>query len=299
MDLKEFDYVKAIIEEKNFSKAAKRLLISQPSLSQYINRLEQQLGVTLFDRTTTPVSLTYEGELYVDAMNSVNKTLNELKNKFDDVSGLHRGRLNIGLTPSKATSPLPTILPKFRAQYPDIDLTLTEAVSAELEDMLSKGTIDICMMNTPIKDNHIEYEPLMTENIYLAAPPSEATIYSKNFPSVDLADYDNKPFILLHEDQRLRQVVDGLFRAKGIKPKIVLETRSIVTALMLCDAGLGYCFVPESTARFTTLSKELQYYSIGADACWTLVLAYKQGSFRTKAAKAFADITKQVIGDIK
>ena len=101
MDLKEFEYVLAINEDKSFSKAAKRLFISQPSLSQYINRLENQLGVTLFDRNTIPLTLTYEGELYIEAMQNIVEIFNGMQKSFDDISELKKGRINIGLTPSK------------------------------------------------------------------------------------------------------------------------------------------------------------------------------------------------------
>lgn len=90
MDLKEFEYVLAINEDKSFSKAAKRLFISQPSLSQYINRLENQLGVTLFDRNTIPLTLTYEGELYIEAMQNIVEIFNGMQKSFDDISELKK-----------------------------------------------------------------------------------------------------------------------------------------------------------------------------------------------------------------
>ena len=180
MDLKEFEYVLAINEDKSFSKAAKRLFISQPSLSQYINRLENQLGVTLFDRNTIPLTLTYEGELYIEAMQNIVEIFNGMQKSFDDISELKKGRINIGLTPSKANNPLPAILPVFKEHYPDIELILTEATSLELENLLVKGAVDVCMMNLPIKSKGIEYEPIMTENIFLAAPPDFTPKMLKN-----------------------------------------------------------------------------------------------------------------------
>jgi DNA-binding transcriptional LysR family regulator len=303
MDLKQFEYVLTINEERSFSRAAKKLFISQPSLSQYINRLEGQLNITIFDRSTSPLNLTYEGELYIETAKNILNILENLQKKFDDVSELKKGRLNIGLTPSKANNPLPAILPVFKENYPGIDLIITEATSAELEDMLVRGQVDVCMMNLPIKDKNIEYEPILTENIFIAAPPNfkpEGVDEDEKYPKIDIKSLANEEFILLHPGQRLRQIADSMFMKAGIKPKILLETSSIETALRLSATGMGFCFVPESSVRFSDMINPPKYYSIGETGfSWTLVIAYKQNSYRTKAVKAFSQIAKQVVADNK
>lgn len=299
MDLKEFEYVLAINEERSFSKAAKRLFISQPSLSQYINRLEGQLGVTIFDRNTIPLSLTYEGELYIESVKSIMNIIEGLQKKFDDVTDLKKGRVNIGLTPSKANNPLPAILPVFKKEYPGIDLTITEGPSSQLEDMLTRGQVDICLLNLPIKSKGIEYEPIIKENLYLAAPPDfvpKSTAQNDTpYPQINIEDLEDEQFILLHPSQRLRQIADSLFVKASVKPKILLETSSIETALRLSASGMGFCLVPESSVRFAGLKKPPKYYSLGSDITWTLVVAYRENTYRTKATTAFADTVKKVV----
>jgi DNA-binding transcriptional LysR family regulator len=300
MDLKQFEYVLTINEERSFSKAAKKLFISQPSLSQYISRLESQLGVTIFDRNTSPLTLTYEGELYIETALNIISIMENLQKKFDDVSDLKTGRINIGLTPSKANYPLPAILPVFKEKYPGIEAIITEAASSELEDMLTHGAVDICMMNLPLKSKTLEYEEILTEKIYIAAPPSyngdETPKNEQEHPYIDLKALAEEQFILLHPDQRLRQIADRVFLNAGIKPKIMLETSSIETALRLSAAGMGFCFVPESYTKATGLAGKPKLYTFGEPAfSWTLVLAYRQNSYRTKAVAAFADTVKEVI----
>ena len=293
MDLKQFEYVLTINEERSFSKAAKKLFISQPSLSQYINRLETQLGVTIFDRNTSPLTLTYEGELYIETALNILSILDNLQKKFDDVSDLKIGRLNIGLTPSKANNPLPVILPVFQKKYPGIEVTITEATSLELEDMLSHGMVDLCLMNLPIKSKNLEYEEILTEKIYLAAPPDFNGTYedkADKAPFIDIKTMADKPFILLRSDQRLRQIADSVFLSAGYKPKIMLETSSIETALRLSAAGMGFCFVPESFIEFSGLVHQPKFFSFGEPAfSWTLVIAYRQHSYRTKAASCWKE----------
>lgn len=303
MDLKEFEYVLTINEERSFSKAAKRLFISQPSLSQYINRLEGQLGVTIFDRNTIPLSLTYEGELYIEAVHKIIDVIEDMRKKFDDITELKNGRINIGLTPSKANNPLPSILPVFKNKYPGIETIITEATSAELETMISRGSIDVCMMNLPIKTKGIEYEEIMKEKIFLAAPPDfqpENVTMADPYPRVSIKELEDKQFILLHPDQRLRQIADNMFDHAGVKPNIVLETRSIETALRLSAAGLGFSFVPESFVKFSDLTNPPKYYSIeGQDIDWTLIIAYRENSYKSKAVKAFASVAKDILNKQK
>lgn len=303
MDFKQFEYVLTISEEKSFSKAAKRLFISQPSLSQYINRIEKQLGINIFDRTTTPLTLTPEGELYIETALNIKSLIEQMHKKFDDITELKKGKLNIGLTPSKANNPLPAILPIFKKKYPNIELIITEAASSELEDLLSRGLVDICIMNLPIKNKKIEYEPIFTERILLAAPPDFYFEQNKNneqFPKIDLKLIENEQFILLRPDQRLRQISNNIFNKYNIKPKILLETRSIETSLRLSASGMGFSFIPESSVIFSCLLNPPKYYTIDEPPLtWTLVIAYKTNSYHTKAATAFAKITKEVVCSTK
>lgn len=303
MDLKEFEYVLAITEERSFSKAAKKLFISQPSLSQYVNRLEGQLGVSIFDRNTIPLSLTYEGELYIEAIREIMNIYDNLQKKFDDITTLQKGRINIGLTPSKANNPLPSILPVFKEKYPKLEIIITEATSQELETMLIKGIVDVCLMNLPVKTKGITYDEIIKESIYIAAPADfvpTTVSEGKTYPSIKIEELIDKPLILLHPDQRLRQIVDIMFYEANIKPKIMLETSSIETAYRLSAAGMGFCFVPESFVKFSDLTNAPKYYSIeGRDFGWTMVVAYRENAYRTKAVEAFAQVVSEMLSDNK
>lgn len=304
MDLKQFEYVLTVMEEKNFSRAAKKLFISQPSLSQYINRLENQLGFTIFDRSANPLALTYEGELYVETALNILDQLDTLNRRIRETSQLKAGRLNLGLTPSKASNPLPAILPAFKRNYPGIELNITEAMSFQLENMLLEGKIDLCMINLPVQNKNIDYTPILTEELYLAAPPDfsspyETTDADSPYPLIELKYLKDESFILMHPEQRIRQITDSTFFSAGIKPKIVMETGSIDTAHRLSASGAGFSFVPESTVRFAGLVKPPKYYRINEGFSWTLAVAYKQNSADTKLRNAFIETVKEVIkGDL-
>ena len=155
------------------------------------------------------------------------------------------------------------------------------------------------MMNLPIKSKGIEYEPIMTENIFLAAPPDftpKNVEKSSPFPKINIKDLENEQFILLHSDQRLRQIADNIFDSIGMKPKVLLQTSSIETAIRLSAANMGFSFVPESSVRFSSMVNPPKYYTFGnTETSWTLVIAYRQNAYRSKAVTAFAEIAKKVV----
>lgn len=307
MDFKQFEYVLTVANERSFSKASKKLYISQPSLSQYISRIEAGLGVVLFDRTSVPLSLTYEGEIYTETAKNILSLITKMKNKYDDINALAIGKLNIGLTPSKANYHLPLILPVFKKKYPGIELKITEASSSDLEELISKDLVDIGLMNLPINNNLIDYESIYTEQILIVAPPdfchkvSKENTYkdeNKKFPEINLSDIAEEDFILLRHGQRIRQITDALFAKNNIKPKILLETGSIETSIRLSAANMGFSFVPESCALFSRAKNTPKYFTIGkTPLMWTTAVAYRKNTYHTKAAYAFIDTTKGIIGN--
>ncbi len=189
----------------------------------------------------------------------------------------------------------------FKKKYPEIEIIITEDTSAILEDNLLKGNVDVCMMNLPIKAKGIAFEKIMKEDIYIAAPSDyipKTVTENKPYPAIDISELEEEPFILLHPDQRLRQIADNLFEDANIKPKIMLETRSIETAQRLAASGMGFCFVPESFVKYSDLTNPPKYYSIkGKNFSWTLVVAYRENVYRTKAVTAFSNVVKEVLSD--
>lgn len=301
MYFKAYEYVITLAEEKSFSRAAKRLFISQPSLSQYISRIENEMNVILFDRGSVPLMLTYEGELYVETAQKIMSMHRQLLNTYDDSKKLEKGRLNIGLTPSKANHPLPIILPVFNKQYPHIDLSITESSSSSLEELLEKGLVDICILNMPVSSANIISEPLFTEKILLAVPAEKIVDGNeKAFISYeDIKALENEKFILLHSGQRLRQIANGIFAKAGLKPKILLETGNIETSVRLASAGVGLAFVPETFVAYSAHPDSTRYFPVGEPPLiWTIGVAFQKDRYVTKAARAFVEVTKSVIKEM-
>jgi DNA-binding transcriptional LysR family regulator len=285
-----------VAEEKSFSKAASKLYIAQPSLSQYIQKLEQQLGVLLFDRSTTPLRLTYAGELYMETAKKILDLKLQLSQQMEDIAELKKGRLTIGVSAFRTTYIMPKILPLFHESFPGIEVVLLEGTSSELEDMAIKGATDISIMTLPVDEELFSYEPVLSEEILLAITANHPHFSQYKHNKINLYELREEPFILLKQNQKLHHIAESLCKQSGFKPKIVLESESIEAAHALSAAGMGITFIPDTLAKFSRLATPPLYFSIeGLSPVRQLVVSYRKGRYLSKAAAEFISLTKDIL----
>jgi len=298
MGFHQLEYVMAIAEEKSFSKAAKKLYISQPSLSQYIMRLEDQLGIKLFDRTTSPLILTFAGEKYLKAAKNILDLKNRLGRELGDIADSKKGCLTIGIPISTERYLLPLVLPEFHERFPGIEMVIEEHSSIQLEELLLTGEVDIAILHLPVQNERIVYEPISVEKIFLVAPTGKHTCSIIEFEKHNKLDFSylkNENFILLKPGYRMRFVADEIFKRAQFKPNILLEIRNLDTAYNLASAGMGFTLIPENIVRFLNINHCPDYFLID-DISYTLALAYRKGEYMTKATNEFIMIIKEIIG---
>jgi len=304
MDFRQLQYMLKVAEERSFSKAAQKLYIAQPSLSQYIQKLEHQLGIQLFDRSTTPLRLTYAGELYAETAKKILDLKDQLSQQMEDIADLKKGRLTIGLSPFRTTYIMPKILPLFLEKFPGIEVVLLEGTSSELEDMAIKGVTDISIMTLPVEENLFSYDPIFTEEILVALPSNhylsksvnkdvkETSLYNK----LHLNTLKEESFILLKQNQKLHQISTSLCKQAGFKPKIILESESIEAAHALVTAGMGITFVPDTLILFQQSNNKPYYFSMeGLNPTRTLVVAYRKERYLSRAAKEFIYMSRNIL----
>lgn len=306
MRIEQFAYVVAVAEEMSFSRAAKRLHVTQPSLSQSISTIEQRFGVKLFHRTTNEISLTYEGEQFLDTAQQILALCSSYTAKISDVNELKRGHITVGVPNFRGCIILSRVLPHFMNEFPQIEVSVIEADSSRLEELTSKGRTDVTIINLPIKQKDISYEPICTERLLLAMPPNHPICqehnisFSQNFndlPQISLKDVSKEPFVLLKEEHRLGQSARLLFKYSNITPNIRLEVNNLLTAQQLVAAGLGLSFFGETAAKFSKLVPCPVYFRLDDSSIqWTLVAAYKSNRYISKASKEFIRITKEELG---
>ena len=200
------EYFLVAAEELNFTKAAKRLYISQQSLSNHISNLEKEFDIALFHRTT-PLTLTYAGQVLEKRAREILELREETYHEIADIKDFSKGKLIIGMSHTRGRKILPEILPLYKEQFPNIDLQLIEGNSSELDAGLLHGEIDLIIGMLPFKVENIETVPLCDEEILLAVPnkvlehayPGQVEkIKEQLLTNADLRLLQNCPFLLIN-----------------------------------------------------------------------------------------------------
>ena len=228
MNLKQAQYVKTIAECGSITAAAKKLFVSQPSLSQMLRQLEQETGLPIFDRSTSPMRLTYAGEKYLHAAERILAANAELESQLREIRQEHAGRLRLGISITRAMQVMPLVLPVFQQQYPNVTLDLTEKGSANLEELLRVGNIDLALAALESTSPSLAYELIEKETIGILAGRDTAVVrqYAPGTP-LPLEAVRNEDFVYLTKGHSARITQDKLFRRFGLTPNVVLETDSL------------------------------------------------------------------------
>jgi len=297
MEFRQLGYAVQIYHEKNFSRAAEKLHIAQPSLSQQLAKLEKELGVPLFHRTTNAVEPTYAGEVFVQKAQHILDLVEQLKSEMNDISNLRKGRLVVGTLPITGSHILPLVLPEFARRHPGIEIALVEDTSANLEQFTSSGAVDFSLLTLPIKEPTLDYRPFATEGIALAVPRTHPLADAPEpIPVRTLAD---ESFIVLKKGQGFRQIVQDICAEAGFSPRIVFESSNIETVQSLVAAGMGVAFIPNMIAESKKGKYVPVYKSLTEPApSRTLVVAERRGRYSTKAAEAFVETLMEVTASI-
>lgn len=296
MELRQLKYAIQIAEEKNFSRAAEKLHIAQPSLSQQLSKLEKELGVQLFRRSTNSVELTHAGSLFIKKAQKVLDIVEQIQKEMDDISHMRKGHLLIGSLPITGSHILPLVLPVFKAQYPDIEISLIEDTSANLEMLTATGQADVSLLSLPLQEQSLDYTKIIEEDIWLCVPQDHRLTKQKKEPNyrVALSELQEEDFIVLKQGQGFRQIVMELCASAGFTPNIVFESSNIDTVQSLVAAGMGIAFVPKMVARTEGELTPAYLPIAGKNTSRTLVIAYKKERYLSKAAKAFISTVTEV-----
>lgn len=298
MEFRQLQYVLQIAEEKNFSRAADKLHIAQPSLSQQLSKLEKEIGVLLFQRTTNSVEMTHAGEVFVERAQKILDSMEQLRKEMSDISQTKAGKVTIGTMPITGSHILPHVVPQFHHRYPDIDFVLTEEPSTSmLIKMTAQGKIDLCLLSLPIQEESLSYEPIIEEEIFLAVPKEHRLYkhYVDHGEPIDLAAVQDEAFISLKRGQGFRQITLDLCRESGFEPKVVFESSNIETVQSLVASGMGIAFVPSLIATAPRSEFVPAYIPLQNRPSRTLVLAYRTGRYMSKAAEAFMETLKDTV----
>jgi len=253
IDLKQLKYFLAVAEEKSFSRAAERLHISQPPLSQQIMKLESELGVKLFARTTRTFELTVAGKAL---MSEASELLAKMRMTIDTIRQIDRGevgRLRVGIVGSAMWGPIPSLLEEFQSKFPRVTWTLHELGPTAQYDALRAKQIDVGFWREPrldeddLKNDNLRQELCFREDVCVAI--NEHHPLAKQ-DAIELFDIADEPMLTLALDKSSfpRYLIQCCVNA-GFQPTIFQEASEPQTLLAMVGAGLGVTLIPETTSR--------------------------------------------------
>jgi len=272
------DYIYAVYQEKSFSKAAKKLFVSQPWLSSTIKKAEQELGTPLFDRSTNPISLTQAGHYYIEQMERIIAIEEEVRAHFQELRDSHRTELHIGSSMFFCTYVLPSLMENFRLQYPQVTLTFTEGGNKTLLDKLLNGQLDFLLEAERPSSNQLLSIPWASEEIVLAVPtdnPVNKNLeqYRYSFeeflarnqgnnrrPPVPLDAFKEENFILLKEGNDIHQRSLQICKDAGFRPNVSLYVAQMMTAYYLVCEGQGITFLRSAIPTHVIATDKVVFY---------------------------------------
>lgn len=290
MNLRRIRYFVAVAEELHFGRAADRLAIAQPPLSQQIRLLEEELGLRLFDRSTRRVSLTEAGRLLLSEARRLLSDVGALERRMDQVRTGEGGVLRLGFVDSASYSVMPTFLRAFRSRYPAVTHELRTMSSDEQFAALGSGEIDLGLVRAPTTDDSMDVTPFLSERLVVAVGPDHE-LASQQSTSISRAG----GFALVGFDRRVSPTLHGvmarLFDECGARYDPVIEATEYTTVLGLVASGQGIAVVPASVETFRPPG--LSYLRLNdREATTTLSVAHRRDHLSLLVARAVESVVE-------
>lgn len=297
MNEKHMQYILAVLREGSVTAAAKKLYISQPSLSQAIKAAEVSLGAPIFDRTTEPMTLTPAGQLYVEAARQISAINRNLSGQIEELKHEDFGTLRFGIPVQRSMELLPLLYSRFSEQFPHVTLELSEQGSADLEQSVLEGRVDIACMTTSPKHEELYYELLKEEHLVLLA--NRRCAIAGRIPSgtpIDILEARDETFICSRPGHSVRALQDSLFISREIKPKIGLETVSIEVGKRVAATAEAVMICPDSYVDAGDSAPWAVYPILGVELPRHFYACRRRDLYLTRYRKAFLSLLHEAAG---
>jgi DNA-binding transcriptional LysR family regulator len=244
MELRQLEYFVAVAEEANFTRAAERVHISQSGVSAQIQQLERDLGATLIDRSGRAATLTIAGEAALAHARAALASANAVRQAVDEVSGLIRGRLVVGMVTACTITGLFDALAAFRLAHPGIEITLLEDGSDRLIERVRTGAADLALIGAAgAPPQELQSLPIVSERLVAAVPAGHPLATRRRATLADVSAY---PIVTMPVGTGIRTVFDHACAATGIRPDIALQASAAGAIADLALRGLGIAILSES-----------------------------------------------------
>jgi LysR family transcriptional regulator, hydrogen peroxide-inducible genes activator len=282
MEVNQLRYVCAIADTGNFSRAAERCRIAQPSLSQQVQKLEDDLGVKLFDRLGRSIRLTEAGRAFIPRARAILEQLDAARSSAADKNADLRGNVTVGVIPTVAPYLMPAYTASFAKKFPDAKLRIIEETTSVLVEGLRDLSIDVAILALPLRHKDLELFPIRTEPLFAVLRKNHPRARAK---SLALKDLRGESFVMLRDGHCFRDLsLDTCTRAR-VTPNIAFESGQFSSLLGMVATGIGVSLIPEMAidrnvnCRYVRLSD--------AQATRTIVAAVVRGRSFNRVQQAF------------
>lgn len=299
MNARQLECVLVLAEERSFSEAAKRLGITQPSLSQYIQKIEEECGNELFERSI-PLNLTYAGRVYVQHAKNISRSQKQMQEILADISTEEAGKLVIGTGPINSITFLPPIVSEYKKRFPKVEIILEEYYEKELEHREQTGEVDIVISTRKVDVNKFEYIPLFEEKMLLTVRADSDFV--KQHPARENGEYIvsteeclSLKFIEMDDFFPIQRSLAKIFADHGAKPEYVVKCGSIMTAYSLAKMGMGAMLLPSGTIKYSR-DENMRYYTLVPEPGERpFGIYFSKGKYITRAMREFINIIKSTL----
>lgn len=305
--MNEMKYVYAVYQEKSFSKAAKKMYISQPALSNMVRKAEQEMGAAIFDRSTIPLTVTKEGAHYIKCIEKILFIQRNIKAYFEDIKELNTGSLSLGGSSYFCSFVFPEMLGRFHEKYPNVTIDLLEGNVKELKKGLEEETVDLVLETALEKsDPAVKRFFYKKETLILAVPASypinkklqpyrlsHQDIVSENYRKetvepVPLGEFQEIPFITMKPGNDLYKRGRSLCKNAGFTQKTAIYVDQVLTSVNIASTGVGAVFIRSDIVKCMMDNERLVYYKLGDPlADRNVTFAVKRGRYITSSMKEF------------
>ncbi|MBB6680108.1 hydrogen peroxide-inducible genes activator [Aequorivita sp. 609] len=295
MTITQLKYVLAVAESQNFTKAAEKTFVTQPTLSMQIQKLEEELEIQIFDRTKKPIELTSVGQKIVEQARNIVNESERMQDVVDQEKGFIGGSYKLGIIPTVMPTLLPMFLKTFSTRYPKVHLKIEELNTDEIITKINDGYLDAAIAATPLKQERIKERPIYYEP-FVAYIPENHRLASKD--TIEAKDLDIEDVLLLEDGHCFRDGIINLCKASknGSFEKFQLESGSFETLVKLADEGLGMTLLPylHTLDVSPNQTKNLKYFKEPSPAR-EVSLIYSKSELKMQITNVLYDVISGII----
>jgi DNA-binding transcriptional LysR family regulator len=282
-----------VVRQGGFSQAAKVVFATQSTVSKAVKQLEDEIGVLLLDRVGHRSTLTAAGEIVYRRALRILAERDDLMSELDEVRGLKRGLLRLGLPPMVSSTLFAPLFAIYRKRYPGIDISLVENGSDRLEEILFAGDLDFAASTIPVADI-LEFQSVRREPLVALLPAREFAARKK---SIDLAELKQMPFIMFDSSFAVSRLVIDACRRAGFEPTVSTRSSQLDFIMELVAAGMGVAFLPKMVAEQRHHPGLRSLLIANPKIDWHIGMTWRRGAYLSHAAKAWLMLVREQHGD--